>query len=144
MPISNQPKILLVADDPTEESHTAHILTKYHFTNLLIRLRNSAEAARYFGSFDKALAADPESCPELIILNMVGQEGSNRVLGIESRVGSLKQVPLIIIASNREEEESIRKLNIANCSWFSRPVGFFKLLEAMQKLGMRWIVLRPS
>lgn len=144
MPIDSQPKILLVTDDPTEESHTAHILTKYHFTNLLIKVRKFTEATRYFGSFDTEPAADPENLPELIILNMGGQEGSNRILGIESRMGSLKKVPLIIIASNREEEESIRTLNIPNCACFSRPVGFFKLLEAMQKLGMRWIVLKPS
>jgi DNA-binding response OmpR family regulator len=144
MPINIEPKILLITDDPAEESHTVHILAKYHFTNLLIRVRKSSEATRYFSSFDAAPVAGPENSPELIILNMGGEAGGNRTLGIESRMGSLKNVPLIIIASNREEEESIRKLNIPNCACFSRPVGFFKLLEAMQKLGMRWIVLRPS
>lgn len=144
MSLSNQPKIMLITDDPIEESHTVHILTKYHFTNFLIKVRKSSEASRYFGSFEKAPDADQENSPELIILNMNGPEGSNRVLGIESRMGSLRHIPLIIIASTREEEESIRKLNIPNCASFNRPVGFFKLLEAMQKLGMRWIVLRPS
>lgn len=144
MTSNNQPAIMLVTDDPTEESHTAHILKKYHFTNQLIKVRSSGELSKLFGSLNTEPAKDPEDSPELIILNMSGQEGSNRVLGIESRMGSLKRVPLIIIASNREEEESIRKLNIPNSAYFSRPVGFFKLLEAMQKLGMRWIVLRPS
>lgn len=144
MPINSEPKILLVTDDSAEESHTAHILAKYHFTNLLIRVRKSSEASRYFGSFDAATAAGPENSPELIILNMGIEAGGNRALGIESRMGPLKNVPLIIIASNREEEESIRKLNMPNCACFCRPVGFFKLLEAMQKLGMRWIVIRPA
>jgi hypothetical protein len=62
---------------------------------------------------------------------------------MESRRGPLAAIPLIIVAESHEEEDEIRRLNFPRTASISRPIGFFKLLEAMQKLGMRWIVLRP-
>lgn len=133
-----------MTDDAVEESHTAHILSKYHFTNHLVRLRSSREASKYFMSFNSSEPGNPDEIPELLILGMGESSSSNRILAIESRIGALKEIPLIIVANQREEEESIRKLNLPNVSCFTKPTGFFKLLESMQKLGMRWIVLRPG
>jgi DNA-binding response OmpR family regulator len=133
-----------MTDDAVEESHTTHILSKYHFTNHLVRIRSLREASKFFMSFNSSEAGDPDGIPELIILSMGGSAGSNRILAVESRIGSLKEIPLIIVANHREEEDSIRKLNLPNVSCFTKPTGFFKLLESMQKLGMRWIVLRPG
>jgi DNA-binding response OmpR family regulator len=144
MTSAKQPKILLITDDAAEESHTAHILSKYHFTNLLVRIRKADEASRYFLSFTRNPPSDEEEPPELIILGMGGGDGRNRHLAIESRMGRLGGIPLIVVAEGREEEEAIHKLNIPNSSCISRPIGFFKLLEAMQKLRMRWVVLRPE
>jgi hypothetical protein len=52
---------------------------------------------------------------------------------------------LVVVAGTREEEEQIRALKHPNTYVLGKPLGFFKLLEAMQKLGMYWLVLRaPS
>lgn len=43
--------------------------------------------------------------------------------------------------SAAKEEDSFRKLNLPRTYCLDKPLGFFKLLEAMQKSGMFRVVL---
>jgi hypothetical protein len=141
---SQKPIILLVTDEPSEESHTSHILGKYHFDNSLVKLRKSGETIDYFLQCNAPEKAGPESVPELIIYSLRDSGRLNLSPIHESRRGALGGIPLIIVVESPAEEEEIRKLRFPNTALISRPVGFFKLLEAMQKLEMRWIVLKPK
>lgn len=139
----NAPKILLITDDAAEESHTSHILAKYNFTNFLVSIRRLDDALKYFSACNSRAAESAESLPELIILGL--RESGRLSLGLvmQSRVGVLGGIPLIVVAESREEEQEIRRVSPLLTASISRPIGFFKLLEAMQKLGMRWVVLKP-
>lgn len=139
-----KPIILLITDDAAEESHSAHILAKYHFDNFLVKLRKSTDAIKYFRVCASPEIGAAESLPELIILGLREGGRIQQAPIMESRRGSLVAIPLIVIAESREEEEEIRRLQLPNTTTVTRPIGFFKLLEAMQKLEMRWIVLRPK
>jgi DNA-binding response OmpR family regulator len=141
--LTESPQILLLTDDSAEESHTTHILGKYHFANSLIKLRRSGEAFKFFAAC-QAKNEKAEPLPELIIFGLQSPVQSSLALLTESRRGPLAEIPLIIALDSRDEEAEIRKLNLPLSACISRPIGFFKLLEAMQKLQMRWIVLRPK
>lgn len=144
MPPSENPIILLVTDDASEESHTSHILAKYHFDNSLVKLRSSNEAIKSLMAYNAGEGPGPGALPELIIYSLRDAGRLNLSPIMESRRGALGPVPLIVVVESREEEEEIRRFQFANTTFVSRPVGFFKLLEGMQKLEMRWMVLRPS
>jgi DNA-binding response OmpR family regulator len=141
---SDKPSILLITDDAAEESHASHILAKYHFDNFLIKLRKPTDAIKYFQGRNAPGKAGVESLPELIILSFRESGRPNIAPIMESRRGALGAIPLIAVVDSREEEEEIRRLNLVSTACITRPIGFFKLLEAMQKLGTRWIVLRPK
>ena len=144
MPILDNPKILLITDDAAEESHATHILAKYHFSNLLVKLRRSADAMKFFLAYNSMEKNPSESLPELIIMNLRDAGRINLSMAVESRRGVLSSIPLIMVVESRGEEEEIRNLSLPLTTCITRPIGFFKLLEGMQKLGMRWIVLRPN
>lgn len=144
MTLPESPKILLITDDNAEESHTTHILGKYQFDNSLIKIQRSGDAVKYFAACQTSATGNPETLPELIILGLRGPVPSNLTLLTESRRGPLARIPLIVALDSREEEGEIRKLGLPLLACISRPIGFFKLLEAMQKLQMRWLVLRPK
>ncbi len=144
MPIIVQSKILLVTNDASEESHTVHILSKYHFANLVIRLQTAKEASKYFAAFQSSEPNSEEDFPEMIILSFGMGVTESHNLVLQSREGSLKHIPLIVVAGNREEEEAFRKLDLPRTFCITKPIGFFKILEAMQKLGMYWIALRSA
>lgn len=142
MPPIVPPDILLVMEDG-EESHAVHVLGKYHFANSLKKIRRCDEAKRYFTQLNLGADRGDGKLPELIIVSQTGADLAE-VLGAARR-GALAQVPLVVVAGNREEEEQVRARSHANTYVIGKPLGFFKLLEAMQKLGMFWLVLRsPS
>jgi hypothetical protein len=137
------PRILLITDDSAEELHASYILSKYHFANHLIKLRKVSEALDYFARCNAPDMGSREPLPELIILSLWESSGLNISFANESRRGILKEVPLVVVAESRQEQDEIKKLGLVRTASISRPIGFFKLLEALQKLGTRWIVLRP-
>jgi len=141
---SDKPSILLITDDAAEESHVSHILAKYHFDNFLVKLRKPADAIKYFMACNAPRKEGLEPLPELIILSFQDIQRLNFSPILESRRGVLSAIPLIVAVGSREEEEVIGRMTLANTTCVTRPIGFFKLLEAMQKLGTRWIVLRPK
>lgn len=144
MASSEKPIILLITDDPSEESHTSHILGKYHFDNLLVKLRKPEETIEYFLACNAAAASGSEPLPELIIYSLRNSGKLNLSPIQEYRRGALGEIPLIVVVESQSEEEEAKRLRLPNTAFVSRPVGFFKLLEAMQKMEMRWIVLRPK
>lgn len=141
MPSPARPEILLVME-AGEEPQAVHVLVKYHFANSLKKIRRCEEAKRYFAQINSAADRGESGLPELIITSMAGAELS-AVLG-SARGGAMAQVPLVVVAATREEEDYIRSLNHPNTYVIGKPLGFFKLLEAMQKLGMYWIALRSQ
>ena len=143
MASSEKPIILLVTDDASEESHTSHILGKYHFDNFLVKLRKSDETIKYFLACNAA-GRGAEPLPELIIYSLRNSGKLNLTPVQECRRGALGEIPLIVVVESQSEEEETKRLHLPNTALVSRPVGFFKLLEAMQKMEMRWIVLRPK
>jgi DNA-binding response OmpR family regulator len=144
MTAAEKPIILLITDDPAEESHSSHILAKYHFDNFLVKLRRPGDAIKYFLACNTPDHAGAESLPEMIILGLREAGRLHLAPVVESRRGNLIAVPLVVLVESREEEDEVRRLQLPNTACVSRPIGFFKLLEAMQKLEMRWIVLKPK
>lgn len=139
MPTNAPPDILLIMEDG-EESHAVHLLGKYHFANSLVKMRRRDQAKQYFLQLNAGVERGEGRLPELVILSLPGAD-SAEVLGA-SRRGAMAQVPLVVVADTRDEEERIRARNLPHTFVIGRPLGFFKLLEAMQKLGLFWIVLR--
>lgn len=139
MPSNAPPDILLIMEDG-EESHAVHLLGKYHFANSLVRIRSRDHAKQYFLQLGAALDKGEGRLPELIIVSLPGP-ALGEVLGA-SRRGAMAKAPLVVVADTRDEEDQFRSRNLPNTFVMGKPLGFFKLLEAMQKLGMYWVVLR--
>ena len=124
-------------DDDGDEGHARHVLAKYHFSNSLMTVRQAKEALRLFEAWKDAAAWE---IPEMIIMSL--RHPAQLEAALASRKGSMEQVPLVILSGTREAEDAVRSLSLSRTYCMGKPLGFFKLLEAMQKLGMYWMVLR--
>jgi CheY-like chemotaxis protein len=144
MASDENPKILLITDESTDESNASHILGKYRFANSLVKLHGTRDALIYFTACNTPGKAPAGPYPELILIGIRDMGPSGLALLRESRRGPLADVPLIVLVDSREKEAEFQRLDLPLSACVSRPIGFFKLLEAMQKLRMRWIVLKPQ
>lgn len=127
-------------DEDADGSQAVHILSKYHFANSLQRFRKGDEAIKYFNKVNFLGEWPRIEPPELIILSL--DEGKAMDIATASRRDRLAPVPLVVVAGSKEEEDMIRNLNLPRTYCLCKPLGFFKLLEALQKLGMFWLVLK--
>lgn len=134
-----RPNILLVMDDDADESQVIHVFAKYRFANAVKRVRRAREALRLFSGAEGGGVAW-----ELIIFSL----SDPGPMQIAPTAASLRRetgdTPLILVASTREEEDELRALNLPRTHCVARPLGFFKLLEAMQKVGMYWTVTKSQ
>lgn len=132
-----RPVILLIMDGDADASEALHILEKYRFANEVKRVRRTREALRLFSGED----ARENPC-ELIIFASMDPGPSQLAPAAASLRRETGDTPIILVASSREEEEELRALGLPRTHCLSKPLGFFKLLEAMQKVGMYWTVAK--
>ena len=141
MASESYPVILLVMDDESEHSHAVHILAKYHFSNSLIRLRRALDLARYFSDVDTS-GNSSKLAPELVIFSPSETPVDQFCASVEFARSQIKETPLIVVAPSIDAEKMLAGFRLPLTYVIGRPMGFFKLLEAMQKLGMYWTVRR--
>lgn len=129
-----QPGILLIADDYDEATQAERVLRKYRISNRVERARDCDEAMKLLKagfSADLQLALLDHSAP-----GMPALEAIVRMRGLPG----LEEMPVIVFCGNPEEERAVKGWNMKRVAGMSKPVGFFKLLECIQRLEMHWFV----
>ncbi|MEO7776410.1 MAG: hypothetical protein ABIY63_02690 [Fibrobacteria bacterium] len=132
---------MLVMDEESEHSHAVHILAKYRFSNSLIRLRRPLDLARYFSDADVP-GISSKVAPELVVFSTSETSIDQFCSSVEFARSQIKETPLIVVAPSIDAEKTLAGFRLPLTYVIGRPLGFFKLLEAMQKLGMYWTVRR--
>lgn len=99
----------------------------------------SSEASRSHAYSDGTRAN--QGVPELILLDY--GKVKNAALDFIDRLRTLpgmENVPVTVCCSDQEEEKEIRESGRKRLSCLSKPFGFFKLLECIQKMDMHWFI----
>lgn len=136
-------KILLLLDNETDEATAMHILNKYNFANRVETLRNFSKARAYAASFSGS--RDPGEIPEMILLFHSSSPQRQMDLARKARENpELRNIPLVVVVDSPETEKEYRAANLPRTHCVRQPLGFFKLLEALQKLEMRWLILNRA
>lgn len=52
----------------------------------------------------------------------------------------MERIPVALCCSSPEEEKAARESGLPRLCPLSKPIGFFKLLECIQKMEMHWLV----
>jgi hypothetical protein len=132
------PPVLLIADTASDEDQAIHILDKYHISNE-VESRKTAESA--IQSVRALQAKDKEFRFSMLLFSSSQdtQVALRKVADLRLEP-SLKESPLVFLADSKEAEQEFRERKLDNAFCVIKPLGFFKLLEALQKLGVYWIV----
>jgi DNA-binding response OmpR family regulator len=128
------PGILLIEDDFDDANQVARVLRKYRIDNHLEIARGVEEALRLLrGGFSARTQLVMIDC------TLPDKPAMEAVIRVRSLPG-LDQVPVIICCGAPEEEQQVKQWGIKRVVSMSKPAGFFKLLECIQKLEMHWRV----
>jgi len=135
-------RILLVEDNTSDIELTRRALAKAHIANELLIAEDGQEALRLLLGEAGTPGLPPERMPTLILLDLKlpkidGLEVLRR-LREDSRT---RRLPVVILTSSKEEEDVARSYDLGVNSYIRKPVDFQQFAQAIQHLGMYWLVL---
>lgn len=133
--------ILLVEDNPDDEMLTLRALEKNKIMNKVIVARDGAEAIDYL-HISGLPGVSPETLPQIILLDLkLPKIDGLEVLKKIRENDRTKLIPVIILTSSKEDRDLIDcYLNGAN-SYIRKPVDFIEFTQAVQQVGIYWLLL---
>ncbi len=138
----NRRIILLVEDNPDDELLTLRAFKKSNIANEIVVVRDGAKALDYlFGDGDNAVR-DSRAIPAVVLLDLKlpkvdGLEVLKRLRDDERT----RCTPVVVLTSSREDRDIIESYKLGANSYIRKPVDFDQFLEAVQQLGLYWLLL---
>ena len=137
--------ILLVEDNPDDEALTLRALRKANVANRVVVARDGVEALDYLFGTGAHAGRDAPGVPELVLLDLKlprvdGLEVLRRIR-TDARTALL---PVVILTSSNEERDRIQGYTLGANSYVRKPVDFAQFAEAVQHLGLYWLVLNEG
>ena len=137
--------ILLVEDNPDDEALTLRALKRNKIGNRVVVVRDGVEALDFL--FCKGAYADrnPHDLPQVILLDLKlpKVDGIEVLRRIRAEPGT-RMLPVVILTSSKEEQDLVNSyINGAN-SYVRKPVDFNQFAEAINQLGLYWLVLNEA
>jgi len=134
--------ILLVEDNPDDEALTLRAFTKSNLRNEVVVARDGVEALDFLFATGAYADRDINLLPQLILLDLKlpkieGLEVLRQIRADERT----KLLPVVILTSSKEQEDLIRSYSLGANSYIRKPVDFTQFVEAVQQLGLYWLVL---
>lgn len=133
--------ILLVEDNPKDLELTLAALAKCQLANEIVVARDGAEALDYI--HQRGVYADREpGDPAVVLLDLkLPKIDGLEVLERIKSDATLRQVPVVMLTSSREEKDLIRSYALGVNAFVVKPVDFNRFFDAIQDLGMFWAIL---
>ena len=137
--------ILLVEDNPDDELLAIRALKKSNLLNKIEVVRDGAEALDFLfceGNYKNRSVYD---LPEVILLDLKLPKISGLEVLERIRANEITALlPTVILTSSDEERDLIDSYRLGANSYVRKPVNFAQFSEAVQQLGLYWLVLNQS
>ena len=134
-------RILLVEDSKKDVELTLAALDQHHLANEVIVARDGAEALDYLwrrGKFKTRL----DEFPAVVLLDLkLPKVDGLEVLQEMKADPHLKQIPVVMLTSSREEQDLIRSYELGVSAYVVKPVDFKQFVTTVKELGLFWAVI---
>lgn len=135
--------ILIVEDEPNDVELTVRALRKGNITNHIHVATNGQEALDYFFANQEGSGVARTAKVVLLDLKLPLVNGIEvlRRLRADDRT---RMVPVVALTSSREERDIQETYDLGVNSYIVKPVNFAQFRQAIQSLGLYWLVLNRA
>ncbi len=135
-------KILLVEDNPRDVELTTRALQKSNVSNGLKVVEDGVEALNFFFGEDGKSGCLIDDLPVVVLLDLKlprvdGLEVLRRMRASEKT----KLIPVVVLTSSNEESDLVASYDLGANSFVRKPVRFAHFAEAINQLGLYWLIL---
>jgi two-component system response regulator len=128
--------ILLVEDNPDDEALTIRALTKNNMLNDVTVAHDGAEAIRLLFA-DHSVALPGLILLDLSLPKIEGLEVLKRIRADDRT----RLIPVVILTTSKEQEDILAGYSGGANAYVRKPLKFADFTEAMNVLGMFWLLL---
>ncbi len=139
--ITELKQILLAEDNANDVELTLGALRENRILNDIVVARDGAEALDYLfkrGRFQERNGGNPAVV--LLDLKMPKVDGIEVLRAIRADP-ALKQTPIVMLTSSREEQDLVRSYELGVNAYVVKPVDFHEFIDAVRVLGGFWAVV---
>jgi two-component system response regulator len=134
--------ILLVEDNPDDETLTLRALSKSKILNEIVVARDGTEALDYLFGTGIHAGRDVSDQPQLILLDLkLPKIDGLEVLKCLRADPRTALLPVTILTTSNEERDVITSYKLGVNSYVRKPVDSDSFIEAVRQLGLYWLVL---
>jgi two-component system, response regulator len=138
----NSKTILLIEDNPSDIALTKRALEKARIANRLVVAEDGQEALDYLRGAGAHAGRDVSDQPLLTLLDLKLPKVSG--LEVLRRIRSealTRRLPVVILTSSNEEQDVAQSYDMGINSYIRKPVDFNQFANAVEQLGLYWLVL---
>jgi CheY-like chemotaxis protein len=137
--------ILLVEDNLSDIGLTKRALVKSHVANELVVAEDGQEALNYLFGAGAYAGRDVNQLPAVVLLDLKlpKVEGLEVLRRIRSE-SLTRRLPVVILTSSKEEQDMAASYDLGVNSYIRKPVDFEQFVQAIQILGLYWLVLNEE
>lgn len=137
--------ILLVEDHPDDEELTIRALTKNNIMNEVVVARDGVEALEYLFGTGAYAGRDMNVMPQIILLDLkLPKVDGLEVLRRLRADDRTKFLPVVVLTSSKEEQDIVKSYQLGANSYVRKPVDFQEFSQAVQNLGLYWLILNEA
>jgi len=124
--------ILLVEDDRVDAMTVKRALKDINACNPLRVVGNGEEALDFLRD-----ETNPRPGIILLDLNMPRMNGIE-FLKIAKQDDQLKQIPVIVLTTSREERDRLESFNLSVAGYMIKPVDYLQFVDVMRAINLYW------
>ena len=138
-------EILLAEDEPSDADLCMRVLRRKKVANHIVWVKDGAEALDFLFARGPYASRTGTDRPRLLLLdikmpNVDGFEVLRQVRADER----LATMPVVIMTSSSEERDIAQGYQLGVNSYVTKPVDFASFQQAVEDVGMYWMVLNKA
>jgi CheY-like chemotaxis protein len=137
--------ILLAEDNPDDVQLTLRALKKSKIMNEVIVAQDGVEALDYLFGTGTYEGRDTKIQPQVVLLDlkMPRMDGLETLQRIRSDART-KFLPVVVLTTSSEDKDRVESYKLGANSYVRKPVDFNQFAEAVNQLGLYWLVLNET
>ncbi|GAB4387701.1 MAG: response regulator [Thermodesulfovibrionales bacterium] len=137
--------ILLVEDSEDDVELTRRALERSNILNELVVASDGVEALDYVFGTGPHAGRDTNFMPAVVLLDLkLPRVDGLEVLRRLREDDRTRYLPVVILTSSREERDLVSGYRLGANSYVRKPVDFVKFSEAVESLGLYWLLLNEG